>query len=166
MKKCWSLCWDRQNKLYRELNRELCRQSSRPSLRQSGHARSALEPADVSLTDETLFRLSATITANQTTDVYLLGLAAKNGGKRYAARRRFGYPATHESGAALRLSPYSKTPSRLFTTSTRVRKYDAVSIVLVRRPSSSILDGNRTENRGRRARTITRIHHRTYVLVH
>ncbi len=38
-------------------------------------------PDDVCLTDETLFRLGPALSANQTTDVYLLGLAARNGGK-------------------------------------------------------------------------------------
>jgi uncharacterized protein len=38
-------------------------------------------PDVVSLTDATLFKIGATLTANQTTDVYLLGLAVKNGGK-------------------------------------------------------------------------------------
>jgi toxin-antitoxin system PIN domain toxin len=37
-------------------------------------------PDAVSLTDEMLFRLSPALSANQTTDVYLLGLAVKNGG--------------------------------------------------------------------------------------
>jgi hypothetical protein len=33
------------------------------------------------LRDEALFQLAPTLSANQTTDVYLLGLAVKHGGK-------------------------------------------------------------------------------------
>lgn len=36
---------------------------------------------DVSLMDQALFRLGVALTSNQTTDVYLLGLAVKHGGK-------------------------------------------------------------------------------------
>ena len=38
-------------------------------------------PAAVSLRDETLFRFAVALSPNQTTDVYLLGLATRNGGK-------------------------------------------------------------------------------------
>ena len=38
-------------------------------------------PDDVSLMDERLFRLGPILSANHTTDVYLLGLAIKHGGK-------------------------------------------------------------------------------------
>lgn len=38
-------------------------------------------PDAVSLTDKALFRLASVQSANQTTDVYLLGLAVKHGGK-------------------------------------------------------------------------------------
>jgi toxin-antitoxin system PIN domain toxin len=38
-------------------------------------------PDSVSLADETLFTLGQAIASNKTTDVYLLGLAVKNGGK-------------------------------------------------------------------------------------
>lgn len=46
--------------------------------RRSGHH---FWPDAVSLTDETIFRLAPVLSANQTTDVYLLGLAVKHGGK-------------------------------------------------------------------------------------
>jgi uncharacterized protein len=38
-------------------------------------------PDAVSLTDETLFKMSPALQSNQVTDVYLLGLAVKHGGK-------------------------------------------------------------------------------------
>jgi hypothetical protein len=38
-------------------------------------------PDNVSLTDASLFRFSHALTANQTTDIYLLGLAVKHDGK-------------------------------------------------------------------------------------
>ena len=53
-----------------DLLREFCR---RP-----GHH---FWPDTVSLMDEALFRLAPVLSANQTTDVYLLGLAVKHGGK-------------------------------------------------------------------------------------
>ena len=77
--------------------------------REAGHR---FWPDAVSLTDETLFRLGPVLSANQTTDVYLLGLAVKNGGVLATLDRSIPTSAVIGGESALEIVPPEKTTGR------------------------------------------------------
>ena len=69
-------------------------------------------PDAVSLTDETLFRLGPVLSANQTTDVYLLGLAVKNHGELATLDRSIPTSVVIGGERVLEIVPFEKTTGR------------------------------------------------------
>jgi predicted nucleic acid-binding protein len=68
--------------------------------RQIGEANHEFWPDDVSITDETLFDPAFILSPSQITDVYLLGLAVRNGGRLVTFDR--GIPVKAVRGAEAR----------------------------------------------------------------